>query len=317
MRLEWFKPRRYRHFDRPVNEAFSQKITRPDFVSRHSFSPLLHYTKIERHYKRCAETGVRRIAEKTRPIRYSSHRDSCILSYYAYLLNNALQRHYDSTRISDNVIAYRPLGKSNYDFSAEALSFAKMNSPVTILAFDVTGFFDNLDHDLLKRRFRSILGVSELSDDWYKVFRFITRFHYVKVDELKALAAFQSRFGERKLKPIASVAELKSAGVTFHRNPELARGNRRGIPQGTPISAAASNIYMIDFDAAAQAYCDEIGALYRRYSDDILIICEPCHADKVETNVMRLIMNERLEIASHKTEKPLMHMAPVRSTCCR
>ena len=175
MPLGWFKRRNYRHFDLPVNETFAKKVTSPEFVSRHSFSPLLHYAKIERRYKRCANTGTRTIKEKKRPIKYASHRDSCILSYYAHLLNETLDAYYEESAIGDSVIAYRSLGKANYNFAAEALSFAKSNSPVTILAFDVTGFFDNLDHDLLKQRFKAILGVSELSDDWYKVFRFITR----------------------------------------------------------------------------------------------------------------------------------------------
>ena len=65
------------------------------------------------------------------------------------------------------VIAYRALGRANYHFSAEALAFARANAPVTILAFDVRGFFDTLDHGLLKQRLKSLLGVSEsIRDHW-------------------------------------------------------------------------------------------------------------------------------------------------------
>lgn len=273
------------------------------FVSRHSFSPLIHYPKVERRYKKCAKTGGRTIVFKERPIKYASHRDACLLSYYASLMNNALDNYYNNAGFGDSVIAYRALGRANYDFSAESLVFARANAPVVILAFDVTGFFDNLDHQLLKRRLKSILGVRTLSDDWHKVLRFITRFHYVELEALSNHPVFGPRLREKSRERIASLEELKAESVTFHPNPELAKGFKRGIPQGTPISAAASNLYMIEFDAAARTYCDEIGAFYRRYSDDILVICKPGDEKAAEAVIMDLIAREKLEIAAHKTEK--------------
>jgi hypothetical protein len=303
--LDWLKPRRYRHFDLPVNEAFAQKAMNPTTVSRHAFSPLIHYTKTETRYKRCPKTGARTITQKERPIKYAAHRDACILSYYAHQINQALDTRYKATGISDNVIAYRALGLGNYDFAAEAMTYARAEAPVVILAFDITGFFDNLDHGLLKQRLKFLLRVHELSDDWYKVFRFITKFHYVNLEELKAHPVFGQRLKEKSRNRIASMGELKAEGITFHPNPELAKGYRRGIPQGTPISAAISNLYMVEFDAAARACCDKVHALYRRYSDDILVICKPDDAPTIEAEILRLIAVEKLEIAPHKTEKTL------------
>lgn len=277
----------------------------PRFIAQHRFSPLLHYTKVEKRYKKDPVTAHRAMTSKPRPIKYASHRDACILAYYAHLLNEALDVRYAADSTGENAIAYRALGRSNGDFAAEAFRFAQSNAPVTILAFDVTSFFDTLDHGLLKARLKLVLGVSELPDDWYKVFRHITAFHYVELDELKQHPVFGPRIAERSRDRIASVEELKAAGVTFHANPELAKGFKRGIPQGTPISAAASNAYMVEFDAAARAYCDGIGALYRRYSDDILVICKPEDAAAAEARIMDLIDRERLEINPAKTEKTL------------
>ncbi len=302
---DWLKPRRYRHFDLPVNDAFARKVMDPAVVSRHAFSPLIHYAKTETRYKKCATTGTRKITQKERPIKYASHRDACILSYYAHQINQALDARYKATGISDNVIAYRALGRGNYDFAAEAMAFAQAAAPVVFLAFDITSFFDTLDHGLLKRRLKSLLGVIELADDWYKVFRFITRFHYVDLEELKAHPVFGLRLKERSRNRIASMEELKAEGIAFHANPELTKGHRRGIPQGTPISAAISNLYMMDFDAAARACCDKVNAFYRRYSDDILVICRPEDASTIEAEILRLITAENLEIAAHKTEKTL------------
>jgi hypothetical protein len=305
VRPEWLKRRGYRHFDLPVDETFATKVTNPAFVSRHSFSPLLHYMKVEKRYKKCAKTGVRTITLKERPIKFASHRDACILSYYSYLLNVTLDTHYKDAGIADSVIAYRALGRANYDFSAESLAFAQANAPVVILAFDVTGFFDNLDHGLLKKRLKYILGVAALSDDWHKVFRFITRFHYVELDALKKHPVFGPRLKERSRERIASLEELKSESIAFYPNPDIAKGFKRGIPQGTPISATASNLYMVEFDAAARAFCDTIGAFYRRYSDDILVICKPDEAKAAEATITGLIAREKLEIAPNKTEKTL------------
>ncbi len=305
MPLDWLKPRRYRHLDLPVNEAFALKAMTPAMVSRHAFSPLIHYTKIETRYKKCPETGTRTIVQKQRPIKYAAHRDACILSYYAHQVNQALDARYKEMGLSDNVIAYRALKRANFDFAAEAMAFAQATAPVVVMAFDITSFFDTLDHCLLKRRLKSLLGVQELPDDWYKVFRFITQFHYIELDDLKAHPVFAPRLKERTSSRIASVGELKAEGITFRVNPELAKGHRRGIPQGTPISAAASNLYMMEFDAAARTCCDQVGAFYRRYSDDILIICKPDDAAAIEAEILRLIAAERLEIAPHKTEKTL------------
>ncbi len=58
-----------------------------------------------------------------------------------------------------------------------------------------------------------------------------------------------------------------------------------GIPQGTPLSAAAANISMLEFDTAVKAAADACGGSYRRYSDDILIICAPEHIAALETRV--------------------------------
>ena len=289
MSLDWFKPRGYRHFDLPVDEKFATRAMDAAFVSKHSFSPLLHYTKSEKRYKKDSKTGLRTITSQDRPIKYASHRDACILSFYAHQLNQALEARYASTALSDNVTAYRSLGRGNYDFSAEVLAFAKAKTPVTILAFDVTGFFDKLDHALLKRRLKAVLGVASLSNDWHKVLRTITAFHFVDMEELKAHPTFGPRLAERTRDRIAGVEELKAEGMAFHPNPEVAKGRKRGIPQGTPISAAASNLYMMDFDIAAKAYCDGIGAMYRRYSDDILVVCDPDQSVAAEAEIMGLI----------------------------
>lgn len=296
--LPEFKKRYYRHLDHPVNEAFATKAGKPEFVARHSFTPLLAYEKRDRRYKRQPD-GSRRSEWKPRQIMFASHRDACILSIYSTWLDERLEEYYVSTGLSESVLAYRGIGKANYDFAAEVYAFARAHSPVVILAFDVTGFFDNLDHSLLKSRLKRLLGVSGLPEDWYKVFRFATRHHSVDLDALKQHPVFGERFARNRQGPIATIAELKQHGVPICPNGTPGRG----IPQGTPISAALSNAYMVDFDAAAQACCEARGGLYRRYSDDILVICPPKEAEALESEITALIGGERLELNPSKTER--------------
>lgn len=231
---------------------------------------------------------------------YASHRDACILAYYSSLLSESLEHSYADLGIGDHVIAYRRLGKANYHFGAEALLFAQASAPCMILAFDVSKFFDGLDHSMLKRRLRRVLGASELSNDWYAVFRHVTRYRKVELEALKEHPVFGPRISASSRKPIATVAELKAAGVSMIRNADTF-----GIPQGTPISSTFANLYMIEFDCAVASFCNALGGFYRRYSDDILIICKPEDAAQIEMFVADAITSEHLKLQTTKTERTL------------
>ncbi len=52
-----------------------------------------------------------------------------------------------------------------------------------------------------------------------------------------------------------------------------------GIPQGTPISALLSNIYLLGFDRTINAQVTAWGGLYRRYCDDILCVVPEEHQE--------------------------------------
>ncbi len=269
MTPSWFVPRRYKHLDVVVKPEFASAVLNPYFVSRHSFVPLIAYEKRERRCK----PDLRKTVFKLRPIMYASHRDACILSYYSWRLSGLLEERYASLNIGENVIAYRALGKGNYHFSADALRFAAKNSPCKILAFDVSGFFNGLNHGLLKQRLKAILGQPELSKDWYAVLRHVTRFRYISRDEVKAHPVFGPRLKDRRRRLIGTIGELKAGGIHVQSN-----ALPFGIPQGTPISSTLANLYMIDFDQAAAAFCATLGAFYRRYSDDLIFICREAYS---------------------------------------
>lgn len=85
---------------------------------------------------------------------------------------------------------------------------------------------------------------------------------------------------------------------------EQGKSDKKGIPQGTPISATLANIYMLDFDARIY---DEVSnpsknAYYQRYSDDIIIVCDQ-EDEEFFYNLLRTEIEQKayLEIQASKT----------------
>lgn len=229
---------------------------------------------------------------------YASHRDACILSKYAADLTKRLDALYESDGLSENVVAYRRLGLANFDFSAEAQKFVRSQSSCVALCFDITGFFDNLDHSILKSRLKSILDVSHLPADWYAIFRHVTKFSSISRASLSANQEFKKRIAQDTKAPIATISEVLAAGIDIETNPK-----KIGIPQGTPISAVLSNLYMVEIDRILADVCRVAGAFYRRYSDDILIICPLSKETKVAETLKHAVATHRLEIKDEKTER--------------
>jgi RNA-directed DNA polymerase len=229
---------------------------------------------------------------------YASHRDACILKRYARYLSELLDKHYLANNLDHAVIAYRKLGKANYDFSADAFRFARKNMPCVVLCFDITGFFDNLDHRILKNRLKRILGVKELSPDWYAVFRAVTQFRMIERSDLQAHSVFGPRFRDRSQRLVATIAETVETAIPITPNP-----NKFGIPQGTPISSAFSNLYLLDFDAKLVATCAACRGLYQRYSDDILVICPLGNEGEIIATVQDCLKEHNLQLAADKTDQ--------------
>jgi RNA-directed DNA polymerase len=286
--------RSYKHFDSPVWEDFAARACDPVFIESHAWSPLIHYVKSEKRYK----PNIGKTKPKKRDIMFASHRDACILAKYAADIGEQLDAHYKASGLHQNVIAYRRLGRANYHFSADAYRFAKERSECVILCFDITGFFDNLDHAILKDRLKRLLGASELSKDWFAIFRHVTKFRRVERKALEANEEFKARLKADTKEPVATIAEIKAASIPIIDNP-----NKFGIPQGTPISAAFSNLYMMDVDRVMVDACNAIGGLYQRYSDDILVVCAPEYESEITAALKASVSAHKLQIKDEKTER--------------
>lgn len=311
--LEWKKQNSraagYAHFDEKfgLNSAWDY-ITNPSQVARHSFFPFIAYEQA--FYKVSKKDGKVVVNDKIRPICYSAHIDRCIYQYYGYLLNEKYNEYVDREGICESVVAYRTnLHKNNIHFAKESFDFIKKGE-CNVIVGDFKGFFDNLDHKYLKSMLCEVLGVEILSNDWYAVYKNITRYStwdlidilkingLITDDDIKAKEnaheeALKGR--TRKARDLIThfddkIKELNGFEITDPKirskksalTKEQFKQHKKtylkihkypfGIPQGSSISAVLSNVYMIDFDKKISRFIKKFNGMYLRYSDDFIII---------------------------------------------
>lgn len=102
------------------------------------------------------------ISAKKRPIAYASHVDSHIYAFYANILSKKYEAQLKSLNLSESVLAFRELGKSNIDFAYEAFEQIRSMGECSAIALDFSKFFDRLDHSTLKVCWANLLEEERL-----------------------------------------------------------------------------------------------------------------------------------------------------------
>lgn len=299
----WYKERGYLHFDRPINAAQALPVISSSVrVAAHSFYPFISTTLTSYKWTRNTQTGQLERKKKDRPIRYAAHLDSHIYAYYAYSLGQLYESLLNKLGLSDTVLAFRPLGKSNIEFALRAFSDIQARKACEVVAVDIEGFFDNLDHSLLKSQWCRLLGVDRLPGDHFKLYRSLTR--HCSVDK-KAL--FET-LGISEHNPkkdgryrLCSAEQFRS----LIRDAKLLSVNEddAGIPQGSPMSAVLSNIYMLPFDEAMAQYAASVNGLYMRYCDDVIVISSGQAPHSALDTLRKCIADVKLTVQEDKTEE--------------
>lgn len=295
------RPRPYVHFDLPFEKGDTESIQTivadPSAVCRHSFYPFLRLDLIRNKVKKLPG-GKKEFDLKIREIRYASHKDSAIYAYYNFLLSEKYENRVSALGIDTEIVAFRSLGKSNIDFAAEAFDWIKKSTPCVALGFDVKDFFGSLDHALLKKQWAAVLGETSLPDDHYSVFRAITKHASVELIEARKKLGI-SRSKLEKSKKFCSAEEFRCVirdGGLINVNK-----NNFGIPQGSPISALLSNLYLLPFDEKIKIHTKKWNGFYRRYCDDILIVVPIAHKNEACEKVKELLKELKLEVQDKKT----------------
>ena len=265
--------------------------------------------------------------------------DSLVFGYYANLIKDEYESLLRKEPLQDQaVIAYRKIetfkdsgkGKSNIHFAKECFDEikerTKIGAEVSVLAIDLKSFFSTLDHKILKEQWCRVLKEKELPKHHYRVYKACTEFKYVLLDDLRVRKAVNGRkapYDESKLAYIRKTKgyrcffesnedfrkSMKNGDLSVYSNPfskKLPNGKlvKIGIPQGLPISAVLANLYLFDFDLEiVNRWVKPQNVYYRRYSDDIFIVCEKNLCDEIEKGINELEKKYQVKISTDKTEK--------------
>lgn len=304
----------------------------------HSIIKERKYKKIEgtvlRAHSYTDSKGKHKRTEKNRPLHYATHMDAIIFGYYADVLQNKYERILETEpQLSESIIAYRKIPIKGGDANKGTIHFAheifeeireraKNNGECFVLAFDIKSFFSSLNHEILKTAWAKLIDKDKLPDDHYNVFKASTRFSYIMRDDLRVIHKRKGKragFDERELARIRNKFginaffespkvfrdKIKAGELKIHKKPfrDKKTGEIIGIPQGLPISAVLANLYLLEFDMKIQKQLVEnFGCYYKRYSDDIAIVCKKEEKDFVEKFVMEAMEKSRVSISVDKTE---------------
>lgn len=362
---DWFKIKRYPHIGLPLNDGDRYKwiekyVTNPDMVAKHSFLPFIHKTSRVKKFRKSylTETGclneefkngnkvLRKVDEKKRELFYASHIDSLIFSFYAKLLSDSYEIKIRSTEYNLNEVvnAYRSVpvnpknenssNKCNIDFANDVFKYVLnyQQDEFAVIAFDISNFFDNLNHKLLREIWAEVLDAKKLTPDHFNVFKNITRFSHVDIVDI--FEEFKKKIYTRKINKFGKPLEIKQKevdSIRFLRNQnaiafctkeeffdlkgkllqpsktkKLKEGSivyrDFGIPQGSPISSVLANIYLLHFDKTINDFISANGGIYRRYSDDMVVVCPLNVKDDLSRLVYDEIKKYNLEIHPTKTQ---------------
>lgn len=321
--------RPYRHFDARVslrmlesNEVSTlvSELKNPILVSSHSFYPFIRNDKkVRRFVRETNKDGVRVpvIKQKLRPIMYASHKDAVLLGFYAYLLKCIYDRKAPLLGVDETVIAYRKIprndssgrNKSNIDFANDVYKSLPVDEDSAILCLDVSDFFGSMVHTNLEKRWCELLAVDQLPVGHKTIFKSITRYRYVFSDEVRtALKLGEVREGKFRYAKHAKLTGPLSTSKDYNKYVSKSKiirvhGSPCGIPQGSPISDILANMYLIDFDRYINDLVSRFPAgVYRRYSDDIIIICPQDKIIELYEYAKERLAEEGLRINDKKTE---------------
>ncbi len=344
----WIKFKKYPHIGFPLEHKDISKlegyIMDENKIAKHSFLPFLHRTIFQRKFrantkgllnKSKKRTRIK-VKPKAREIYFASHFDAQIYSYYSYLLSNKYNELLKTKSFNNAVVAYRKVEiegkknkhKCNVDFALETFQFIKDNKDkeLTVIVADITRFFDELDHKILKQKWTQVWNNdTSLPKDHYNVFKSLVNMRYVNEDLLfrnyknqiwvktrtendPKTTVFKQKSIKHKrfLKDNNAIAYCKRKDFYQNSLHLITKSTRtKGIPQGTALSATLANIYMLDFDQEVQDFIDskDVKGYYQRYSDDLIIVVPRKQQEEAIKRLRALVDNKvNLEIHPDKTK---------------
>ena len=368
---DWFRIKKYPHIDFPLENSerfrwIQNYITNPKNIAKHSFLPFIHKVSKKRRFRKkyddygriiLTEDGKTRHKDvKKRELFYASHLDSLIFSYYNHLLYSPYEEKLKEFRLEEVVTAYRRIpqnkenpkssNKCNIDFANDIFKIIKQypKEKFAVITFDIKSFFDNINHSLLRTAMMEVLGVEKLSSDFFNVFKNITRFSYVDIQDIfkeyqnEIICKKTNKKDRKKKEEKKKISRLKflknQEAIAFCNKKDFLKNKKHlikshkfikeegkliprnfGIPQGSPISSTLANLYLLNFDKKVNDFITSKDGYYKRYSDDMIIVCSYEDIKCVENLIYEEIRKYKLEIQKHKTQKFIFERGGGKMTC--
>lgn len=308
----------YLHFDSRRSATVIKNIANdPERVARHAFYPLIQFQEEWVKYR-----GAGSGKKKVRKLRYAARVDAAIFARYRVILSELYEESLDALGLSEVPIAYRQIasasgaGKNNIDFAHEVFSFVRQVGSCYVTVLDISSYFESLDHKRILQLWERLLG-RELPPDHMAVYRALTQYSTVSLRALTARLKLHERVSlgnrtQRRMRNIDVIRARRQLQLISPRDfrlkvcggdpalPSLIQRHRLdyGIPQGTPISDVVANFYLLDYDASLHQWAAARGGLYRRYSDDIILVIP--RAGQVRANEAMAFAQS--EIAKHGSQ---------------
>lgn len=350
---DWFKTKKYPHIGLPIKvndyQWVKNYVDSPEKIKRHSFLPFIHKTIIKRKFRPNKESprknpsGKKRRIKKDPKVRdtfFASHLDAMIFSKYNSILAESYEKYIKDKPYDESIVAYRKIpvikgkkgNKCNIEFAKSAFQYIKQNQhkKLTVIVADITDFFGNLNHKILKKQWTKVLQKDTLPPDHYNLFKALTRIKYVESQQLFD-AYNQTMIVERGVcnssnkkeytrKRINSTKYFKEKNAVSYCNKDEfisnnlslinSKKNKTGIPQGSPISATLANIYVLDFDKIIFAELENKG-FYQRYSDDLIIVCEQECEDEIIKLLRNTISGDKVKLTIEPDKTKLYHFEKI------
>lgn len=322
----------YVHIDFPLttkeSSKFNKKIDDTKYVIRHRFLPLIQFDIVfQKHPNVVTKLSNGKVKQniKTRGISLVSHHDTGVYAKYAEKLNTAYNRFATNKKISSSSVAYRSSkdskGISNITVAKDVFDeIAKMETGWVIKG-DFKGFFDNINHKILNENVFKVLGPNLKADEkqaWQKVLNALENYQMIDKEKFEHKIVQSNRdlpmvresiLNGKKIYNRAYFETSQDYGTFIKQNLDILRSNKKkGIPQGTSLSAILANVYMITLDEFIVDLISKFGGLYRRYSDDFIIVLPDSKITKEQLQQLNKIIQKKsdelteLTIESHKTK---------------
>ena len=266
----------YLHIDFPLSKKearlFYNELLDAKNILSHRFLPLIQFKIRFKKYPSNHKPVL-----KEREISLVSHHDSGIYSFLSSVINEKYNRYSKIHGISESSVAYRTINHlSNITVAKEVFDFIDMQSEVFVMKGDFKGFFDNLDHTILTKHIFEVLELHKDTLDynvWLKIINNIENFRKIDRDIFTQTFENENLHIQNRHNVSAYFSSRKDFGRFIKKHKDLITTNKKnGIPQGTGISGILANVYMVEFDEIIEKYSSKYQGIYRRYSDDFIIV---------------------------------------------